>query len=182
MSRFYRYDQPLMALCACLWCQAICPVPGTVNFTNNPSIGTAGVRESMSDGYIKSWGRRFRRGDVVVPCRPISALIRLAGISTIDFFSLDVEGAELVVLQTFDWTVPVKVFCIELDDNSVSESDRARVTKVRTLLFERGYLETDAFKMGSNKVFIHGSLNSTLSSRMRYCRHMMAWGHPSGQC
>eukprot|EP00966_Prymnesium_polylepis_P116539 2693421-Prymnesium_polylepis.1 len=75
--------------------EGICSGTGTVNFTNNPHVGTAGVPELMSKEYLKSWGRRFRHGTVVVPCRPLSKLLQLAGIQKIDFFSLDVEGAEL---------------------------------------------------------------------------------------
>ena len=32
----------------------------------------------------------------------------------VDYFSLDVEGSELVVLETMDWSIPVRVWVIEL--------------------------------------------------------------------
>jgi hypothetical protein len=35
-----------------------------------------------------------------VPCGPLGDWFSALGLSTIDFFSLDVEGAELVKLQT----------------------------------------------------------------------------------
>ena len=99
----------------------------------------------------------------------LSDLVRLAGIQEIDFFSLDVEGAELLVLQTFDWSVPVKMFCIELD----REPDY--VAQVHALLDVHGYTETTEFAstgLGKppNTVFIHKSLNRTLSSRMQHCQ------------
>ena len=149
--------------------EAICRTPGTVNFTNNPGSGTAGVMETMDAEYMKKWSKRFRHGFVTVPCRPLSDLVRLAGIQEIDFFSLDVEGAELLVLQTFDWSVPVKMFCIELD----REPDY--VAQVHALLDAHGYTETTEFAstgLGKppNTVFIHKSLNRTLSSRMQHCQ------------
>ena len=157
-----------------MW-QAICATPGIVNFTNNPNAGTAGVPDLMSKEYLLSWGKRFRAGNIAVPCRPISTLINLAGLQSIDFFSLDVEGAELQVLRTFDWAVPVKVFCIELDRGPAFDSE------VRSLLSMHGYLETKAFKLGGNAVFIHGSLNGTLISRMRYCQQLLVEKRP-GKC
>ena len=38
-----------------------------------------------------------------VPCGPLGDWFSALRLTTIDFFSLDVEGAELVVLQTLNW-------------------------------------------------------------------------------
>ena len=145
--------------------EAVCSTVGTVNFTDTPNAGTAGVMETMTPQYLKSWGRRFKRM-VEVPCRPLSDMMRLASISELDFFSLDVEGAELLVLQTFDWRVPVKVFCIEMDRGDAVDS------QIRSLLHTHGYVETRAFALGGglNKIFVHGSLNSTLDARLQHCQ------------
>ena len=43
--------------------------------------------------------RQVRR----VPCGPLGDWFSALRLTTIDFFSLDVEGAELVVLQTLNW-------------------------------------------------------------------------------
>ena len=53
----------------------------------------------------------------------------------LDFFSLDVEGGELFVLQTMDWDIPVGVWLVELDG-----SDPAKDEGVRKLLNEHGYV------------------------------------------
>ena len=45
-----------------------------------------------------------------------------------------VEGAELIVLQTMDWSIPVLVWTIELDGSNPTK-DRA----VRALLRSKGY-------------------------------------------
>ena len=156
--------------------EAICPVTSVLNFTKHPGAGTAGVPEAMSPKYLASWGWRFRKGTMQVPCRPLSALMQLAGIRAIDFFSLDVEGAELQVLQTFDWGIPVKVFCIEKADTA------ERAAEVHGLLHAHGYVHTTAFTLGGglNVVYIHGSLNASLSARMRHC-HQHAAHRPCEQ-
>lgn len=53
----------------------------------------------------------------------------------VDIFSLDVEGAEGLVLKHMDWSVQVGVWVIELD-----AGDKARDAAVRRQLLERGYL------------------------------------------
>ena len=148
---------------------AICPTVGTVNFTNYAAGGTAGVPELMTKQYIQKWGKRWQKGGTVaVPCRPLAELVHLAGITEIDFFSLDVEGAELLVLQTFDWNVRVKVFCIELDQGGTYDSG------VRELLKAHGYVETPLIKLGHNIVFVHSSLLGTLRSRIDHCQKLPA--------
>ena len=44
---------------------------------------------------------------------PLGKLLRAVGVAKVDLFSLDVEGAEIEVLLTMDWTIPVRVWCIE---------------------------------------------------------------------
>ena len=50
---------------------------------------------------------------VDVPCLPIFTLLAALDFPTVDFFSLDVEGAELGILQTIPWE---KVSIILMED------------------------------------------------------------------
>jgi hypothetical protein len=43
----------------------------------------------------------------------------LKGVSAIDLWSLDVEGAEYDVLQSMDWKIPVHVIIIERNANDL---------------------------------------------------------------
>ena len=58
-------------------------------------------------------------------------------ITNIDIFILDVEGGELVALQTMNWNISVDFWVIELD-NTNPEKDRA----VSDLLLSKGYLQS----------------------------------------
>lgn len=71
----------------------------------------------------------------------------LKGQTSIDFFSLDVEGHELQVLRTMDWNIPVKVWLIE---NHESGED---FHKIRRLLSKKGYKFSE--RIHFNDVFIH---------------------------
>jgi FkbM family methyltransferase len=48
-----------------------------------------------------------------VKCFTMPDIIRQSGLEHIDFWSLDVEGAELTVLQTMDWAIPVHYILVE---------------------------------------------------------------------
>ena len=103
------------------------------------------------------WGDK--KADMKVRCRPLGKLAREIGVEHVDFWSLDVEGAELTVLevhlcthahaytlhtrvrvracacmlQTWDWAIPVDVLLVELDGrNAKKDGD------VRALLRRRG--------------------------------------------
>lgn len=128
-------------------------------------MGTAGIREAMSPEYMRVWGEmrhRFRK-NITVPCRPVRDMIAMAHLKRVHFFSLDVEGAELEVLQSFDWSVPVFLWCVELRPDAKSKLARA-------LLDEHGYVETKRLPLGNqNSYFIHASLNTSLDQRLGRC-------------
>ena len=58
-----------------------------------------------------------------------------------------VEGAELTVLQTMDWSIPVLVWTIELDGSNLTKDDA-----VRALLRSKGY--TSFAKHKINEIFV----------------------------
>ena len=70
-----------------------------------------------------------------MPCRPLSALLALFGIAHIDLWVLDMEGAELEALKTFDFSaVRVDVIVVELDGG-----DEAKDQAVRAHLLAAGF-------------------------------------------
>jgi len=64
-----------------------------------------------------------------VACKPLGAILREAAVSRVDFFSLDVEGAELTVLQTLDPTAAPSMFgliMIEQDGRNPTKDSAVR--------------------------------------------------------
>jgi hypothetical protein len=85
---------------------------------------------------------------VDVLCRPLSAMLDEHGVTRINFFSLDVEGAELKVLETFDFEkVKIDVLMVETDfihaQGSIKGGDdiNAKVEAVRNLVETRSNLK-----------------------------------------
>ena len=111
--------------------EAVCPDgQNYVNFTGSKAVG--GIWDEMSDGHKQHFFSGSKPETVQVPCRPIGRMLNEAGIKAVDFFILDVEGAELMVLETMDWSISVKVFVVEMGRG---EKDK----KVIDLLASKGY-------------------------------------------
>eukprot|EP00039_Didymoeca_costata_P002599 m.61374 g.61374 ORF g.61374 m.61374 type:complete len:525 (+) comp11403_c0_seq4:229-1803(+) len=123
---------------ASIFTMAVCPYgpngeEGVVEFAGDP--GTSGVVGDLSDNHREQWIDGAKNNSIIkVPCKPISAMIKEAGLDHIDIFSLDVEGGELSVLKTFDFDVPVCVFVVELDF-----TDPQKDESVRELLRSKGF-------------------------------------------
>ena len=102
----------------------VCP-GGAINFTGESGNGKI-IDEAMNP-VLKAGDKPIIR----VPCVPLGELIRRSGIHSIDLFILDVEGAEYSALKTMDWSIPVKVWIVEM--NKSVEKD------IVDLFAENGY-------------------------------------------
>ena len=101
---------------------AVCPTHGRVRYSKQNAT-TDGITTLMP----ASVKRRFRveaAGGHSVPCGPLTAWLRLLGVRHIDFFSLDVQGAELVVLRSLDWArTPVSVGVLVTECKAIGCTD-----------------------------------------------------------
>ena len=58
-----------------------------------------------------------------VSCAPLGVMLRHAGVTHVDLFSLDVENAELETLLTIDFGIPVRIIVIEINDLNMARND-----------------------------------------------------------
>jgi FkbM family methyltransferase len=75
---------------------------------------TSGLSDCLTTEYIDQW----KLGDVErfqVLTAPMKAITTMERAAYIDFISIDVQGAELNVLKSMDWDVPIGTICIELE-------------------------------------------------------------------
>ncbi|XP_026286368.1 protein Star [Frankliniella occidentalis] len=85
-------------------CLSLKPYPSIVSFKQNFNMGQV---SDYPAGHSRS-------GFVDVQCFPLYSFLLALNQTTIDYFSLDVEGAELDVLQTIPWSkVNIKVLSVE---------------------------------------------------------------------
>jgi Methyltransferase FkbM domain len=95
---------------------------------------------------------------VDVPCSRFTPILAdiFEGYESINFLSLDVEGAEHLVLETVDFEVipRIDILMIEIE-NMYCQSDDCQVRKqVRTRMHKEGYLRYSGYIMKSD-IFIH---------------------------
>jgi FkbM family methyltransferase len=116
---------------------AVCPQGQTVNCIEPKKVSDsvmAGMVASMPEGnrhYLPNRHGTLRK----LECTPLSTILQEAGVYHVDFFSLDVEGAELIVLETIDWSaVTFDVLMVELDGKNATKD-----VKVRQLLRAKGF-------------------------------------------
>ena len=107
----------------------------------------SGSQAGFTRGHAARWG--FGTNDVIklIPCKPLHVILRAAGHASggADFLSLDVEGAEEMVLRN---ALPgaFKVVLVETD------GDRpAKEAAVRGLLEAAGHVLTHELRLGYRK-------------------------------
>jgi FkbM family methyltransferase len=94
---------------------------------------TAGAVESMSNSHRNSWLSNSQ--EYFVSAFPFCDILSQSNLSYIDLLSIDVEGGELMVLETMDWSIPVYVIVIELDGSNPEKDE-----KCRNLLQKQGFI------------------------------------------
>lgn len=99
-----------------------------------------------------------------VSCAPLGTMLRYAGVTHIDFFSLDVENAELVALLTLDFSVPIHVLVIEIND-----LDMARNDVIHALLGYHGFVFRRRAGNGMNEIWENPNYADLMAVRA-------AWG------
>ena len=117
---------------------------GTTNFIGDSF--TAGLSNTMESSF-KDF-HHSQNSNYLVESLPIRDIIKKSKIEYIDLMSIDVEGGELVVLETMDWTIPIYIIIIELDNRNEKKDNQCR-----DLLKEKGF--TFDRILGSNDIWIN---------------------------
>ena len=114
---------------------------------------TAGQVESMAKSFVRQYYGRGGGvgGTVEVPCRPLGSLMAASGAdggAGWDFLSLDVEGAEALVLQGVDASL-FKVVMVEADGH-----DAAKDARVEAMLLGAGLRRAASLTPHGSRVYV----------------------------
>jgi len=116
-------------------CLAIEPNPHYAMFNFQSAIGNENGKNSMG-GIGKDSARSIQ-----MQCIPLYTLIKAAGNPRINLLILDVEGADLLVLETIPWDkVDIEVMSIETDLIGQSVGGKTQMDLIR-------YVERQGYKM-----------------------------------
>ena len=117
------------------------PPQSSVDFNVYAANAVGGDAEFLKTRHKTKWIEPKRVDKV--PCWPTSAYLadyfrRSQQRQHIDFFSLDVEGAELRVLETIDFNkVTIDVFLVEVDAKSGDVDKQSAARAIRAFLVDR---------------------------------------------
>ena len=101
------------------------------------SSSVSGIIDNMTETYKDRWNINAMPKYNVLTV-PMKVLLELENINYIDFLSIDVQGAELDVLLSMNWTIPTYCICIELEGH-----DKIKDEKCRLILRENGFVFKD---------------------------------------
>jgi len=115
---------------------AVCKQPQVVHYTTHKDSAVNGIYEFMSEGFKKYWHPNVSISQLPqVTCAPLTNLLSKFGMHEFDFFSLDVEGAELPILESIDFvTTKFKVLAVETGGRPPEIT-----TRISTILNRHGY-------------------------------------------
>ena len=110
----------------------------------------AGIDETMASGHYERWSKALGH-KTVVPVVRLDNILKEHRVKHVDLLSVDVEGGELGVLETMDWSIPVYVILIEMDQYRPAKNEECRkiLRQVATL---------DG-KVGNNEVWVNLTYN-----------------------
>ena len=137
---------------------ALCATAGSVDFVTrraqykgSDTDEMGGVASALDTAAQDAWRRKFddkaelRAGNVTaadpyfvhyaVPCMQLSSLLSALQVARVDIFWLDVEGSELIVLQSIDFSsISIGLLVVELRVGNAKVN-----VQIRSLLRQAGY-------------------------------------------
>ena len=135
---------------------AVCAPPQTSLTFSYRSSGSgdaaAGVMDFMAESFKSKFGYAGRgpqdSRSIETPCKPMADY--LVDVPHVDFFSLDVEGSELEVLLTINFTkVTIDVMMVEFDGRDVQKE-----WKIDQLLRNVGFSKCTKVRVPRNAIFV----------------------------
>jgi len=135
-----KVNRPYCTLVQC----AVSTREGMVDMYDQNAVSS--VKENTSEEFFNAWHKGTNSQLIQVPSRRLDSILHAAGVKEIDFWSLDVEGSELDALQTMDWSIPVKLICIEKQESAKKEL-------CESILIQNGFRKSEDFE--HNEIWIN---------------------------
>lgn len=145
--------------------KVVCNTSGIIDF-NDKSLGISGIKK-----YEIPEREDVRKENhykvIQVECSPMRDIIKEYGLTHIDVFSLDVEGAELELLNTFDWSVPVRIWIVEI--NSALGVDQAiEDEEIRKVFRSHGYkLISKPIPPATNEIWLNQNYDDEVKELLK---------------
>ena len=96
-------------------------------------VFASGFADTMNEEHYRTY-IKGKETKVQVRTWPLGHLLHSFGIKRVDFWSLDVEGAEVMALESMDWSIPVWVIVME-----ITAGKKDKMTRCFQILLNEGF-------------------------------------------
>ena len=135
--------------------QAVCSQAGVVSYIAGNNSATAGLETHMDEGFKHMWHQRSTK--INVCCNPMNEILQPTMVPYLNLLSIDVEGAEEIILETFDWEkLPVEVVVVETDSRFMQDN---KVDKITNFLQSKGLKREGAIIIKHSTVYRNHSFD-----------------------
>jgi len=115
----------------------------------------SGIEDTLPDAHFGAYfdgrvGQVHPQAKRIMKPESLTSILRASTIEHFDLLSLDVEGHELSVLNSWDFSIPIDIILIEM-----LGAEDGRDEKCREILINNGYVFKETFK--HNEIFVHNS-------------------------
>lgn len=121
--------------------------PLTFNLYDNNHVAVCGIKDTLPKSDWFQFAVHSEKSIVITP-KTLTNIIKSSGVTHIDLMTLDVEGHEYEVLQSWDFSIPIHLILIEM-----LGLQPEREMKCRDLLISHGYYFITT--CSHNEVFVH---------------------------
>lgn len=94
---------------------AIHSVLEEVIFLKSKENAVGCIEEIATPEFKHRWHQQSEK--LKLPATTLASILKQAKLKYIDFFSLDVEGAEFECLKSINWDMPIGLMCIEMNQD-----------------------------------------------------------------
>ena len=109
------------------------------------------VNSHTNKEWISAWN--LNNIPIDVQTEKLSNILQNNKIKYIDFLSIDVNGSELEVLETMDWSIPI--YIIVLDVSTWGNFGKTMTTKCREILSSKGFIMDE--KLDMDEIWINNN-------------------------
>lgn len=145
-------------------------IPGEVEFRYflDELSAVSGVKDTLPPKFLTAWFdndlfQHNPQATAIMKTCTLTEIVRHSGVDHIDFLSLDVEGHELNVIKSFDFSIPIGLMLIEWNPEKYAE-----LKECDSILRQRGYKCVDEYQ--GSRIYIPSSTPRSFSMQNGFLR------------